>query len=398
MGRVDAVRPSLDLLRSLTDEHVLRALMKHRRLTRAELASQTGISKPTVGDSVRRLAEAGFVADTGERTAGGRGRGRVGVYYALAAGAGAALAVSVAPEGIVAECVDAYGDTIWRATEKTSRPARAGQVTHALQAAAVQAQRCTGLVPRLAVVSAAGPVGRASGRLTQLPDEPFLLGDLDPVQVLSPHVGGPVIVDNDVNWAAQAEREHAGNVALNDFAYVFLGEGLGAAIVSDGKVVHGQTGLAGEIAHLITIGPRGQAMRLIEVFSALGLRQTRSTAIDAPRLLAAVASRAPQAAALRHALGQAVSGVLAAAVALTDPELIIIGGSWGSHPLVLQSISAAATRLPRHVPVQAAQLAVEPSLAGARTDALTRLRSDIIATARTASTGHAPPAATPATR
>jgi hypothetical protein len=76
----------------------------------------------------------------------------------------------------------------------------------------------------------------------------------------------------------------------------------------------------------------------------------------------------------------------------------IIGGSWGSHPLVLQSISAAATRLPRNVPVQAAQLAVEPSLAGARTDALTRLRSDIIATARTASTGHAPPAATPATR
>jgi predicted NBD/HSP70 family sugar kinase len=110
-----------------------------------------------------------------------------------------------------------------------------------------------------------------------------------------------------------------------------------------------------------------------------------------------VASPAPQAAALRHALGQAVSGVLAAAVALTDPELVIIGGSWGSHPLVLQSISAAATRLPRHVRIQAAQLAVEPSLAGARTDALTRLRSGIIATACTASTGHAPPAAAPAT-
>jgi predicted NBD/HSP70 family sugar kinase len=138
-------------------------------------------------------------------------------------------------------------------------------------------------------------------------------------------------------------------------------------------------------------------MRLIEVFSVLGLRQSRSTAIDAPRLLAAVASPAPQAAALRHALGQAVSGVLAAAVALTDPELVIIGGSWGSHPLVLQSISAAATRLPRHVRIQAAQLAVEPSLAGARTDALTRLRSGIIATACTASTGHAPPAAAPAT-
>ena len=381
---MDAARPSLELLRSLTDEHVLRALMKHRRLTRAELASQTGISKPTVGDSVRRLAEAGLVADTGQRTAGGRGRGRVGVYYALADSVGAALAVSIAPEGIVAECVDAYGDTVWRAEQKTSRPARAEQVAHALQAAAVQARGGAGVIPRLAVVSAAGPVDRATGRLTQLPDEPFLLGDLDPVRVLSPYVGGPVIVDNDVNWAAQAEREHARTVALNDFAYVFLGEGLGAALVSDGQIVRGDTGLAGEIAHLITIGPQGQAMRLIEVFSALGLRQKRSTAIDARRLLAAAASSAPPAAALRHTLGQAVCGVLAAAVALTDPELIIIGGSWGSHPLILQAISAAAARLPRHVPIQAAQLTVEPSLTGARADALTRLRSDIIAAARTA--------------
>ena len=90
---MDPAKPSLQLLRSLTDERILRALMQHRRLTRAELAARTGISKPTAGESVRRLAEAGLVADTGQRTAGGR----VGVYYALADGIGAALAVSIAP-------------------------------------------------------------------------------------------------------------------------------------------------------------------------------------------------------------------------------------------------------------------------------------------------------------
>ena len=109
---VDPAKPSPELLRSLTDEHVLRALMRRRRLTRAELAGPTGMSKPTVSESVRRLAEAGLVANTGERTAGGRGRGRVGSYFALARDAGTALAVSIAPEGVVAECVDAYGDTV----------------------------------------------------------------------------------------------------------------------------------------------------------------------------------------------------------------------------------------------------------------------------------------------
>src|ERR1700750_593152 len=96
--------------------------MRHRRLTRAELAAETGISKPTVGESVRRLTEAGLVADTGERTAGGRGRGRVGTYYSLA-DVGTALVLSMAPEGIVAEWLDPYGDTATRVELGITRPA-----------------------------------------------------------------------------------------------------------------------------------------------------------------------------------------------------------------------------------------------------------------------------------
>ena len=74
-------KPTLELLRSLSDEHVLRALMAQRRATRAEIAAATGLSKPTVSESVRRLSASGSVVDTGERTTG---RGRVGTYYALA--------------------------------------------------------------------------------------------------------------------------------------------------------------------------------------------------------------------------------------------------------------------------------------------------------------------------
>lgn len=379
----DPARPSLDLLRSLTDEHVLRALMQRRRLTRAELAAETGLSKPTVGESVRRLAGAGLVADTGERTPGGRGRGRVGSYYALAKDIGTALAVSIAPGGVVAERVDAYGDTVGRAEAEVGRPARPEQVTAALEAAAGRVQQDI----RLAVVSAADPVDRATGRLVHLPDAPFLLGELDPGQILAPYVSGPVTVDNDVNWAAQAERDHwaaqagadrAGTAPGDDFAYLFLGEGLGCAIVSDGRVRRGHSGLAGEVAHLVTTGPDGRAAPFIEVFGQLGLRQPGSTAIDVGRLVAAVAGQGPEAAAARRALGQAVGGVLAAIVALTDPQAVVTGGPWGSHPVVLRTIVTAAGRLLRPVPVRGARLTGHPSLTGARTDAVTRLRASII--------------------
>src|SRR5690349_22373988 len=209
------------MVRPVTDEHVLRALMRHRRLTRAELAAQIGISKPTAGESVRRLAERGLVADTGERTPGGRGRGRVGSYYALADSAGTALAVSIAPQGVVGEVVDAYGETAARAERAVGRPAAPADVAAALRGVCEEIAGPSG-APRLAVVSAADPVDRATGRLVHLPDAPFLVGELDPVAVLAPHVSGPVTVDNDVNWAARAEREHAGA----DFAYLYLGEGL----------------------------------------------------------------------------------------------------------------------------------------------------------------------------
>jgi predicted NBD/HSP70 family sugar kinase len=372
-----SAKPSLELVRSLTDEHVLRALMEHRRLTRAELAGTVAISKPTAGESVRRLTETGLVVDTGERTPGGRGRGRVGSYYALSPDAGTAVAVDIAPEGVVAESVDAYGATAATATERIGRPAGPTEAAAALRAVAVAISERSGRTPRLAVVSAADPVDRATGRLVQLPDAPFLVGDLDPVRILTGHVDGPVTVDNDVNWAARAERDHAGDAAPSDFAYLYLGEGLGCAVVSDGEVKRGHTGLAGEIAHMITTGPGGDAVRLIEVFGRLGLRRPRSTAIDVDRLLERLAAPDDSA---RGAVATAVAGVLAATIALADPEMIIVGGPWGSHPVMIEAIGHAFAKAPRSAPVRAATLTERAALTGARQAAITQLRATIIAT------------------
>jgi predicted NBD/HSP70 family sugar kinase len=360
---VTPTKPSLDLLRSLSDEHVLRALMEHRRATRAELALATGLSKPTVSESVRRLSEAGAVVDTGERTSG---RGRIGTYYALPDTTGCALAASIAPEGIVAEAIDVYGEVVARADAEVSRAPGAEHVGRTLKRVAANA--AVGSL-RLAVVSAADPVDRETGRLVELPDAPFLVGALDAPAVLADLVDGPVTVDNDVNWAARAEP------GRRDFVYVFLGEGVGAAVVSDGEVRRGHAGLAGEIAHVPTIGPDGTAMRLTDVFDALGLRRPGSTAIDVPALLRAAAADP-------EPLARAVAGVLSAAVALADPEVVLLGGAWGRDPKPREAIARAFAQAPRHVPVEAAAVQDEPALTGAREAALEQLRDAIVAAPR----------------
>jgi predicted NBD/HSP70 family sugar kinase len=377
---VTSAKPSLELLRELSDEHVLRALMDETRLTRAELATRTGISKPTVGESVRRLEAAGVVVDTGARSTG---RGRAGSYYALADGIGCALAVSIAPEGVTAEIVDAYGSVVARTIEPGSRPVQAVRVTASVHEACWRVAAEARAPIRLAVVSAADPVDRATGRLIQLPDAPFLVGELSPVEALAGLVAGPVLVDNDVNWAARAERAAARAGWADDFVYLYLGEGLGCAVVSDGEVRRGHGGIAGEIAHMVTVGPGGRAMAFIDVFAELGVRRQDSTAIDVAALTAAVTGSGEAARAALDVVGAAVGGVVAAAVALADPAAVVVGGTWGADPIVLAAVRAAGDRLVRPVALRPALVAQDAPLAGARAQAVLELRTAITGYRRT---------------
>lgn len=366
--------PSLELLRELSDGLVLAALMDEPHLTRAEIASRAGISKPTVSESVKRLVEAGVVVDTGERTTG---RGRAGSYYALADEVGQALVVSIAPEGIVTELVDPYGAVIATASAAVARPAQPTRVAASLVENVRRVQAGTGAPTRLAVVSAADPVDRRTGQLVRLPDAPFLLGELSPVTELTPLVDGPITVDNDVNWAARAERDTAAPGSMDDFVYLYLGEGLGCAVVADGEVRRGQNGLAGEIAHVVTTGPDGRACPFTEVFARLGLRHEGSTAIDVAALIALVTGNTARSRRVRTALGQAVAGVFTAAVALADPGAIIVGGPWGTHPAVLHSIETEAAGLSRQPTLRAATVTEAAPLAGARAEATAQLRHAI---------------------
>jgi predicted NBD/HSP70 family sugar kinase len=188
-----------------------------------------------------------------------------------------------------------------------------------------------------------------------------------------------VLVDNDVNWAALAERDAllAQGQDLRDFVYLYLGEGVGCAVVADGAVRRGHRGLAGEVAHLTVAGPDGAALPFTEIFARLGLRRPDSTAIDVNRLLEAV--HRPAADATVDLLVRAVRDVVTAAVAFCDPERVLLGGPWGTDDAILASLRRDLDGHPRTIPLQRAVSAGEPSLSGVRTAALAALRTDIVA-------------------
>jgi glucokinase len=69
-------------------------------------------------------------------------------------------------------------------------------------------------------------------------------------------LGSPIFLENDANAAALGEKWAGGGRDVNDLVMLTLGTGIGGGIISDGKVLHGHQGMAGEIGH-ITVLPEG---------------------------------------------------------------------------------------------------------------------------------------------
>ncbi len=65
------------------------------------------------------------------------------------------------------------------------------------------------------------------------------------------HLNVPTLVTNDANAGALGEMLYGGAKNMNDFIYITLGTGLGSGIVSNGKMIYGHDGFAGEFGHTI---------------------------------------------------------------------------------------------------------------------------------------------------
>ena len=76
---------------------------------------------------------------------------------------------------------------------------------------------------------------------------------------LEGELGCPVILENDANAAALGEVWLGAGRDVDDLVLLTLGTGIGGGVISGGKVLHGQGGMAGELGH-ITVESHGGAL------------------------------------------------------------------------------------------------------------------------------------------
>lgn len=89
----------------------------------------------------------------------------------------------------------------------------------------------------------------------------------------------PIVLTNDANAAAIGEGIYGGAKGMRDYIVITLGTGLGSGIVSNGELIYGFNGFAGEIGHT-TVKPNGRQcgcgrQGCLETYgSATGIKRT----------------------------------------------------------------------------------------------------------------------------
>jgi glucokinase len=115
--------------------------------------------------------------------------------------------------------------------------------------------------------------------------------------------GLPATIENDANAAAWAEATRGAGRGARSVFYVTVGTGIGGGFVVDGRIYNGRFGAA-EIGHT-RLWVHGRWRTLESVASGLAIQRGVSTVAEA---------------------GRRVGIALANAIALLNPEVVIVGG------------------------------------------------------------------------
>ncbi|MEU6993492.1 ROK family transcriptional regulator [Streptomyces sp. NPDC046465] len=322
--------------RAINDRLALGLLQSEGPLTANQLKQLTGLSRPSVADLVERLQGSGFITVVGE--AGAQRRGPNARLYGIVADRAHLAALDVRTDGVSVVVTDLLGAVLAEASAPIGGDTGTGPAVERAVALVERVARDGG-VQRLHTVGIGAPglIDPATGDLHDTSSLPAWHRRL--AGALKERLGVRVLVENETNLAAHAERRDGAAHDRDTFVLLWLGDGVGAAVVLDGVLRRGSSGGAGEIGFLPVPGTGSLpsatgceggfhslacAAALCELGAAHGLATPDGSAADLLRHAVETGESAfLDAAADRIAVGAA------AVASILDPGCVVLGGEVG---------------------------------------------------------------------
>jgi len=245
----------------------------------------------------------------------------------------------------------ASGEPLWRARSQLLSPPGADARYDLETMTSLARDLLGGAVPSAIGVSFGGPVNAAEGVVLLSHHVPGW--ENVPLQEwLEVRFGVPAALDNDANVGALGEWRFGAGQGCHSLLYVTVSTGIGGGWILDGRIYHGADSLAGEIGHM-TVEPGGPVctcgrhgcLEAVAAGPAVALR-ARERLMAEPqageilrRLVsgdegAVTAKHVSQAAEVGDELAeqvleeaaQALGFGLGCAIALMNPERVVVGG------------------------------------------------------------------------
>ncbi|MFG3049282.1 ROK family transcriptional regulator [Streptomyces sp. NPDC048241] len=333
--------------RAINDRLALRLLQQEGPLTAGQLKQLTGLSRPTVSDLVERLSVSGLIRVVGE--SGEQRRGPNARLYGIAADRAHLAALDVRTGGVLVLVSDLVGQVLAEVAVPIDAGSGTGPAVEQAVAAVEEAARkagpdvWTGL--HTVGIGAPGLVDPATGDLRDSSGLPAWHRSLvAALQWRLPEAR--VTVENETNLAALAEQREGAARDRDTFVLLWLGHGVGAAVVLDGHLRRGASGGTGEIGFLPVPGTGSLpsatdcdgGFHALAGAAAIGaLAREHGLPVEGPldgpvaaRLVArAVADGAAPSARFLDALADRIAIGAAAVTAILDPGCVVLGGEVG---------------------------------------------------------------------
>jgi predicted NBD/HSP70 family sugar kinase len=327
------------LLRALNERTVLDAVRASGPISRAEVARETGISRPTVSLVLRALLEDGLVRESEHDP----DRPHYGaVYYESDPDAAVVLAVDFGSRAVRTALCDLAGEM--RAREEIRSRGSVEERIDVLATTLRSLLRASKLPADLlenAVVAVPAVVSPADGSVSSA-DLPGLgAGDLR--EQLEDALRVPVTLENDVNLAAVAEQRNGVAQRVANFAFLLVGAGLGAAVVLDWTLHRGHNGAAGELDAVRNgrsddVDPCAAAISKYAAELANGKETVLERPFDVPEIFAAARAGDSVAASVVDETARRIALHVLPLAATLDLPLVVLGGSVGANAELLEPV------------------------------------------------------------
>ncbi|WP_405684098.1 ROK family protein [Streptomyces sp. NBC_01387] len=260
-GKVTTHRTKLERGRSALGP-ALELVHTGRAPTRAVLTAELGVTRATAGAVAAELEALGLIQVDSRPGAAAGSQGRPSHRLSVNGNGPVVLAAQVHADGFRAALVGLGGRTVVTSPGCVTVSADPAQVLGAVVDAGAALLRDSGLRcvgAGLAVPSAvAEPEGTALNPLHLAWPAGAPVRDIFADRVRAAGIAGPAFTGNDVNLAALAEHRHGAGRGAQHLLCVATGHrGVGGALVLDGRLHTGSSGLALEVGH-VTVNPEGR--------------------------------------------------------------------------------------------------------------------------------------------